>query len=232
MKRSLKGRLKTTGIAALALALALIPGCSSQPGVQASDERADDSPLPFQQASAKNGISPTGALMPAEIPAGTPITIRLQSALSSESSQSGDSFEAVLEEPIVIRGQTVVPRGASVTGRIVAAKPSGRLEDPGYLRLTLATISLNGKSLPVQTSSIFAKGRSHENRNLGMIGGGAAAGALIGGLAGGGKGALLGSTIGAAGGTGTAYATGKKDVGLSSERRLTFRLTQSLLWRG
>jgi hypothetical protein len=232
MRRSLKGRTKATGIAASALALALIAGCSSQPGVQASDERADDSPLPFEQASAKSGISPTGSLLPAEIPAGTPITIRLQSALSSESSQSGDSFEAVVEEPIVIQGQTVAQRGALVTGRVVAAKASGRLEDPGYLRLTLATISLNGKSLPLQTSSIFAKGGWHEKRDLGMIGGGAAAGAAIGGLAGGGKGALIAGTAGAVGGTGTAYATGKKDVGFSSQRRLTFRLTQSLLIPG
>jgi hypothetical protein len=90
----------------------------------------------------------------------------------------------------------------------------------------LTAIEVHGKSLPMQTSSIFAKGGSHEKRNLAMIGGGAGAGALIGGIAGGGKGALIGSMIGAGGGTGAAYATGKKDVGFSAERRLTFRLTQ------
>ncbi len=213
---------KVTSLAAMALALALAVGCSQQPGVQAGDDGA----------AGTRGLSPTGSLLSASIPAGTPITIRLQTAVSSATSQSGETFDAVLDEAIVVQGQTVAPRGAAVTGRIVAAKASGRLQDPGYLRLTLATITLNGKAVPLQASSIFVKGGSHEKRNLGMIGGGAGAGALIGGLAGGGKGALIGTAVGAAGGTGAAYATGKKDVGFAAERRLTFRLAQPLTVRG
>src|SRR5437763_1261898 len=96
----------------------------------------------------------------------------------------------------------------------------------------LLFISLNGKAVPVETSSIFVQGGSHEKRNWAMIGGGTAGGALIGGLAGGGKGALIGSAIGAAGGTTAAYASGKKEVGISVERRLVFRLTQPLVTQG
>lgn len=216
----------TSSLVVLVLALVLAAGCSRQPGVQSDERAGNDQQLPFDRAADKNGISPTGSLTPAAIPAGTPITVRLQSSLSSAASHSGEPFDAVLDEPIVIDGQTVAPRGATVTGRVVAAKASGRLHDPGYLRLTLTAIEVHGKSLPMQTSSIFAKGGSHEKRNLAMIGGGAGAGALVGGIAGGGKGALIGSMIGAGGGTGAAYATGKKDVGFSAERRLTFRLTQ------
>ena len=211
----------------LLLLTLVLAGCSRQPGPAASDNSGSEQQMPFDRPADKKGVSPTASLLPASIPAGTPITVRLQSSVSSASSQSGDSFESALDEPVVINGQTVAPRGATVTGKVVEAKASGHLQDPGYLRLTLTAISIDAKLLPIQTSSIFVKGGSHEKRNLEMIGGGAAAGALIGGLAGGGKGALIGTTIGAAGGTGTAYATGKKDVGFAAERRLTFRLTQA-----
>lgn len=218
---------KTTLISAVLMFISLGVGCSREPVLGSSDDISAEQ-LPFDRGADQKGISPTAKIAAASIPSGTPITIRLQTAVSSASSHSGESFDAVLDEPLIVNGQTVAPRGASVTGRIVSAKSSGHLKDPGYLRLTLMSLAINGKQLPIQTSTIFAKGSSHEKRNLAMIGGGTAAGALIGGLAGGGKGALIGTAVGAAGGTGTAYATGKKDIGFASERRLTFRLTQSL----
>jgi hypothetical protein len=231
-------------LALIVLITSSVVGCGRQPRtpiiaadtptqstVQASSRPQE---VPFDNSQNNEGISPSESLVPVphRLPAGTAVTIRLQSSVSSATARSGDAFNAVLDEPIIIGGQTVAPRGAQVTGKVLVAKPSGRLTEPGYLRLTLSSISVNGKTLPVQSSSIYVKGKSHEKRDWASVGGGTAAGALIGGLAGGGKGALIGSTVGAAGGTGYAYTTGKKDVGFGAERRLTFRLTGPLDVKG
>jgi hypothetical protein len=219
-------------IAVIVLLIGFMLACEKQTGVPGDDSAsADDSQkVLLDRASESTGISPSRSLVPAvsRLPEGTPITIRLQSTVSSASSNAGDSFEGTLDDPIVIEGQTAIPRGAGVTGRVLAAKASGRLHDPGYLRIALVSIKVDGTPVAIETSSLFVKGGSHEKRNLAMVGGGTGAGALIGGVAGGGKGALIGSAIGAAGGTGTAYATGKKEVSFGEERRLTFRLAQAM----
>ncbi len=195
-------------IAVLALMAGFTVACGRDTSVPSEDAAtADDAQkLPFDREARTTGIQPSRSLVPtvSRLLEGTPITIRLQSALSSASSNSGDSFSGTLDDPIIIDGQTAIPRGAAVTGRVLAAKASGHLHDPGYLRIALVSLNLDGTPVAIETSSIFAKGGSHEKRNLAMIGGGTGAGALIGGLAGGGKGALIGSAVGAAGGTGAA----------------------------
>ncbi|PSH03757.1 MAG: hypothetical protein CXZ00_10415 [Acidobacteria bacterium] len=163
---------------------------------------------------------------PLEIPAGTPVSIRLQSSISSASASRGDRFHAVLDSPLLVDGHTVAPSGAKVTGKVVAAEHSGRLRHPGMLQLELSSMRVAGKEVAITTSKVTARGASHKKRNLAWIGGGAGGGALLGGLMGGGKGALIGSAVGAGAGTATAAATGKHDVAFNAERQLTFRLRQ------
>ena len=157
----------------------------------------------------------------AAIPAGTPVTVRLTSQISSGTAQAGQAFEGTLARNVVVNGKTVAKAGAPVKGRVTRAKPSGRLHAPG--QLTLRLTSVNGQ--PVRSSAVRRQGKSHTKSNVSKIGGGAAAGAVIGAIAGGGKGAAIGTLAGGAAGTGLAAATGKQEAVFPAESVLTFRIT-------
>ena len=198
----------------LLIALASAIGCNGM-GAQPPVTSDNAGPLPFSKSPQQ------------EISKGTPIYIRLQQSICSSTAQSGDPFSAVLDEPLIVSGRVVAPAGSEVKGRVVAARKSGRLRNAGYLRVTLAAITLQGKEVPIHTTSMFVEGGRFNNRNLVYVGGGTGSGALLGALPNGGEGTVIGSMTGTEGGT-AAYATDKQEVGFAAERRMGFRLIETL----
>ena len=159
------------------------------------------------------------------IPAGTRLTIRTGSAMSSGSAKVGERFEGVLAKSLIVDGKTLASAGTPVHGKVTLAKSSGRLHAPGQLSVRLTSVQVGGKMLPVSTGSYHIEGKSHTKSNVTKIGGGAGAGALIGALAGGGKGAAIGAAVGAGAGTGVAAATGKEEAVIPAEKILSFTTT-------
>jgi len=165
------------------------------------------------------------------LPEGTAIQARLEHALASNQNIPGDRFAAAVAAPVVMDGKTVIPQGARVEGLVVEARESGRLKGVPRLRLTLDSVEVGDQSYEIQTTAVSRRGCDHRRRNIGLIGGGAAAGTIIGAIAAGGKGALIGGPVGAGAGTAVAALTGKKDFRLHSEMLLTFKLTQPVTIR-
>ena len=205
--RPMKVHSLKIALSAMVLVLAgVVVGCNvnAQPSTVAADTQASQQ-LPFVEGKA------------AVVPANTDIYVRLQQPISSATAQAGQSFSAVLDAPLEIDGQTLAPAGAAVTGTVVAARESSHLSNSGYVRITLSSITLNGKTMLLPTNSVFVSGGSYKKRHLAFISGGSGSRALLGALLNGDKPE-----------TTAAYASGKKEVGFLADRRLGFRLTQPL----
>jgi hypothetical protein len=159
--------------------LTFCAGCTRQPAASSSEAAAsatqapgEDQKLPFDRPAApKNVLMPSTAIVPTvhSIPAGVTVDVRLQAPISSATAHSGAAFSAVLERPVIVDGETVLPAGTSVSGRIVTAKRSLDSSDRGFLRLTLSAVTVGGKQFPVESSNFFARGAP--NRRQGMSAG-------------------------------------------------------------
>jgi len=211
---------------------ALLAGCQS--GNQPTTEQPAEQPA-TKQASAKSGaVKHRAAATEARVervetvtvPAGATLAVRLADTIDTARASSGEAFDGTLAEPLIARGVEIAPVGSRVTGRVINAVSSGRLNRPAELSLVLTSLAPEGgRPVEISTNAWAEKGQSHKKRDIEMIGGGAGVGALIGAIAGKGKGAAIGSAVGAGAGTAAAAATGKKEIVLAPETALTFALT-------
>jgi len=111
--------------------------------------------------TARQGADPEEAGLPFQdgqsIPAGTLLTVRLQGALTSAAAGGNDLFQALVDQPVVIDGNTIVPRGTAVVGKVESVRISALKPERGYVRLALQSVHLAGVDFPVQTASLFAR---------------------------------------------------------------------------
>jgi hypothetical protein len=163
-------------------------------------------------------------LAAAEIPAGTPFAVRVLDSIDSRDAKVGDSFRATLDERLVVQGREVAPRGARVTLKLVEEREAGRISGRNALTIAASDIEIDGRAVPVSTSSIVREGKSKTKKTAGKATGGAILGAIIGGIAGGGRGAAIGAASGAGAGAGWEALKASDRVRIPSETRLRFTL--------
>ena len=175
-------------------------------------------------SAASSAVPPPPA--PLVAPAGTEITVTVDQKLSSKTSQPGQGFMATVAQPVTVDGRTVIPKGASVSGKVLRAKAKGKIKGEGELAITLTSVTIREKNYPLSVGSLDSTIKGKGKRTAVTTGGGAAGGALIGGLAGGGKGAGIGALVGAAGGLVGGALTGNKQIEIAPETPLTFTLAK------
>jgi type IV secretory pathway VirB10-like protein len=163
------------------------------------------------------------------IPAGTSVSVRMNSTINSEKNIAGDSFTATLESPLVIDDIVLAERGAKVDGKVVEVDRSGRVKGTARLTLALTRIQLSdGQNVELKTDAwerVAEKSTKSDAAKVGIMTG---IGAAIGAIAGGGKGAAVGAASGGATGTGVVLATRGKAAQIDVETKIPFRLSTPL----
>jgi hypothetical protein len=190
-----------------------------QPDSQPTILRPDDDPPPAQAPPPRASF---------ELPAGTNLVVRMIDGVDSETNRVGQTFAASMDEPVILNGDTVIPRGADVVVKLVDSKESGKLAGRAELTLDLMSVKVNGRMVDINTQSVSRESDSRGQRTAKVAGGTAVLGAIIGGIAGGGKGAVIGAGAGGAAGVGAEEVTKGQRVKVPSETRLTFVLDTSV----
>jgi hypothetical protein len=164
-----------------------------------------------------------------ELPVGTEFAIRLETTLTTKSSLVGDRFLAEVAEPVMRGGETVVPAGATISGRVISVAQPGKASGRGHLQLGFDRLEFGGHAYELDTKSRVYESASGTKKDAAMIGGGAVGGAVIGGLVGGSAGdAAKGAVIGGAAGTGAALMTRGPQLEMKAGTVITFRTDRVL----
>jgi type IV secretory pathway VirB10-like protein len=162
------------------------------------------------------------------LPEGTELTLVLETAVSSATSNEGDPVVARVERAVSDDGRIVLPGGTVLHGRVTEAQASGRVKGRARLAIDFDRIVVRGRTHQLDASPLVAEAAGGGGRDARIVGGSAAAGAIIGAIADGKKGAVKGAVIGAGAGGAAVLATKGKDVEMPSGSRWTVRVQDSL----
>ena len=191
---------------------------SQQPDAQPIQGQPDVQPQQGQQSQAVPPQTLT-------LPAGTVVRVRIDEWLSSDHNLTGDSFSAVLDQPIVVDGWVVARRGQAQTGRVSVVKKGGHGEGASQLGVELPELTLvDGQQLPLQTELFQTSAGTNHGQDAAIIGTTTGMGAVIGAIAGRGVGAAIGAGVGATAGIIGVMSTPGKPTVISPETVLSFRL--------
>lgn len=153
------------------LALVATVGCS-RPFETTVEGAARPSQAPLSAPAGTNPASQTPDLTPVanaqrqqslpfqpsqEVPAGTLLTVRLQTPITVRVPIMEDAFEAVIDRAVEVNGNTLIPTGTSVAGHVESVFVSQMEPRRGCVGLELDSVRLGDANITLQTSNLFAR---------------------------------------------------------------------------
>jgi serine/threonine-protein kinase len=166
------------------------------------------------------------------VPAGTELSLELETALTSETAESGDNFTATLRKTLEIEGIEAIPKGSRIAGHVSYAAGAGKTSGRGALTLELDSLELrDGGTVDLHAEPIAFEARSTKKKDAGVVGGLAGVGAVVGGIVGGKKGAVIGGAAGGGAGTAVVLTTRGEEVVLPEGADFPARLASAVTVR-
>jgi hypothetical protein len=216
----------TTTASAPASAPAAPPAAAPMERIPDEEVAREDSDWPATQAepgretTARETEDREEALV---VPTNTELSLRLETPVSSKTSQVGDRVTARVERATGEDGTIVLPGGTVLHGRVTEAEASGRVKGRARVAVSFDRMVVRGRSHPIQATVISAIAPDSQTRDAKIIGGSAVAGAIIGALKGGKSGAAKGAVVGAGAGTGAVLVTKGQEIEMPAGSRWTVR---------
>jgi hypothetical protein len=184
------------------------------------EREREPEPAPVAEAPAPAGpqyVTRTAA-------AGQTFAVSFDRQVSAKNDGVGSTFTATLTDALVDDlGRTVIPAGATVTGRITSA-------ERGRIGLTFTSISSGGEHYPIDATVVTNPVTRQVNldsrgERIAKVAAPAAAGAVLGRVIGHSRrGAVIGAVIGGAAGAAAAGATANVDTVVDPGATATIRL--------
>jgi hypothetical protein len=163
---------------------------SSYPKVEMQQQAAE-----IMQTTAPAARPETNDL---SLPEGTPVYMKLETAISTRTNKPGDRFAGRVTQPVMLNSKTIIPVGAALEGRVISAEQERRIHGTPVINLRPEMITMpdgtrytivativdtnNTKELTVdEEGGIHGKGRDGSDwKETGIAtGAGAGVGALV-----------------------------------------------------
>lgn len=194
---------------------------------------------PTGRAAETSGTSGTKVKTPTApatrtLDAGRQFAMATTEAISSRTAKPGDPFTATVVADVSDgAGRLAIPAGSVVSGTITDVKPASNPSSSGSLTLTVNSVSVGGRSYPIDASidslDTQRQGQGVSGGDAAKVGAGAAAGAILGRVIGKNtKGAIIGGIMGGIVGAGIAVQTKHADIVLPAGTHVLVTLTQHL----
>jgi len=165
-----------------------------------------------------------------ELPAGTKITVQMDTEINSESSSKDDTFLVKVAKPLKVRGVTVLSSGETIEGRIAEAKSASSGGKNGKLEVVFEKLKLDsGETRKIEAILVnLIEVKSSQTKSVLAILGGTAIGGILGAVTKSNNGALIGAGIGAGAGTGAALLRKGKEVKIKTDEKFEIELKKSV----